>query len=76
MSDVEAEGMGDLDAAARATSDFLILGHELEFEGVCGNCRPGSTVDEGEGESPRLETLSMEPVPSPTGGPGAVERSQ
>ncbi len=38
ISDVSADPFGDLDAAA-ATSDFTILGHQLEFEGLCPKCK-------------------------------------
>ncbi len=38
ISDVSAEPFGDLDAAA-CTSEFTILGHELEFEGLCDKCK-------------------------------------
>jgi len=39
ISDVSADPFGDLDAAARSTSDFQILGHQLEFEGLCAKCK-------------------------------------
>ena len=75
VSDVTAEGIGDLDAAAAATSDFQILGHELEFEGLCADCRPGPNV-EGSGRHGRQqEPPTVVPGPTPIGAePG--ERSQ
>ena len=39
ISDVSADPFGDLDAAAASTSDFAILGHQLEFEGLCAKCK-------------------------------------
>jgi Fe2+ or Zn2+ uptake regulation protein len=36
---VSAGPFPDLDAAARRSSDFEILGHQLEFEGLCADCR-------------------------------------
>lgn len=38
MDDVPAGPFGDLDEAACGTTEFRILGHQLEFEGICGNC--------------------------------------
>ena len=38
VADVPADRMGDLNAAARETSDFEILDHELGFCGVCAEC--------------------------------------
>lgn len=46
VSDVPADRIGDLDAAARETSDFEIIGHELGFEGICAECRPLTTEAE------------------------------
>ena len=42
ISDVPAEPFGDLEEAARGNSGFDIVGHELEFEGLCEKCRDGS----------------------------------
>ncbi len=39
VEDVSAGPFPDLDAAARRSSDFEILGHELDFEGLCADCR-------------------------------------
>ncbi|MDP6636057.1 MAG: transcriptional repressor [Phycisphaerae bacterium] len=39
ISDVPAEPFGDLEEAARGSSEFDILGHDLEFEGLCENCK-------------------------------------
>ena len=38
VSDISAKPFGDLDPIARATSSFKILGHELEFQGLCKKC--------------------------------------
>ena len=37
ISDIPAEPFGDLEAAA-ALKGFVILSHELEFEGLCQKC--------------------------------------
>ena len=39
VGDIGADRIGDLDAAAERTSGFDILGHELVFQGTCGQCR-------------------------------------
>ena len=39
ISDVAPEPFGDLEEAARGKCGFEILGHELEFEGLCGQCQ-------------------------------------
>jgi len=39
IEDIAAEAFPDLDAAVRGKTDFEILGHELEFEGLCADCR-------------------------------------
>ncbi len=39
ISDLPAGPFGDLEEAARGSSGFDILGHELEFEGLCGQCK-------------------------------------
>ncbi|MDP6543600.1 MAG: transcriptional repressor [Phycisphaerae bacterium] len=39
INDVPAGPFGDLEAAASGNSDFDILGHELEFEGLCEQCK-------------------------------------
>lgn len=39
ISDLAAEPFGDLEATAGGNSTFDILGHELEFEGLCGRCK-------------------------------------
>ena len=39
IEDIGAEPFPDLDAAARGKTDFKVLGHELEFEGLCAHCR-------------------------------------
>ena len=39
ISDLPAGPFGDLEAAAGGNSGFDILGHELEFEGLCGQCK-------------------------------------
>jgi len=39
ISDLPAGPFGDLEAAAGEISSFDILGHELEFEGLCGQCK-------------------------------------
>jgi Fe2+ or Zn2+ uptake regulation protein len=39
ISDVPIEAFGDLEEAARGNSGFDISGHELEFEGLCENCK-------------------------------------
>jgi len=41
--DLPAEPFGDLEEAARGNSGFDILGHELEFEGLCRQCKDIST---------------------------------
>ena len=38
MDDVSAAPFGDLDAAAAGATEFRVLGHQLEFEGVCIDC--------------------------------------
>jgi Fur family ferric uptake transcriptional regulator len=38
MDDVSAAPFGDLDAAAAGTTEFRILGHQLQFEGLCARC--------------------------------------
>jgi Fe2+ or Zn2+ uptake regulation protein len=42
VSDVSAEPFGDLDGAAEAEG-FDIVGHELQFEGVCHECKQGTS---------------------------------
>ena len=39
ISDVSAEPFGDLEEVARGNSGFDITGHELEFEGLCAQCK-------------------------------------
>ncbi len=39
IEDIGAEPFPDLDAAVRGKTDFKILGHQLEFEGLCAHCR-------------------------------------
>ena len=39
ISDVSADEFGDLDAAAKSACEFEILNHQLQFEGVCKNCK-------------------------------------
>jgi len=39
IEDIGAEVFPDLDAAVRGKTDFEILSHELEFEGLCADCR-------------------------------------
>jgi Fur family ferric uptake transcriptional regulator len=39
ISDLEPGPFGDLEAAASGNSGFDIVGHELEFEGLCEQCR-------------------------------------
>jgi len=39
VSDVPVKLFGDLESAARQSSDFEILGHQLEFEGLCADCK-------------------------------------
>lgn len=39
IADVPAAALPDLDAAARKGCDFEILGHALEFQGRCRQCR-------------------------------------
>ena len=39
INDVPAGPFGNLEAAAGGNSSFDILGHELEFEGLCGQCK-------------------------------------
>jgi len=46
ISDVPAELFGDLESAARQSSDFEILGHQLEFEGLCPDCKATDRVNE------------------------------
>ncbi|MCP4378625.1 MAG: transcriptional repressor [bacterium] len=38
LSDLPSEPFGDLEATARGNSGFNIVGHELEFEGLCEQC--------------------------------------
>ena len=38
LDDVSAAPFGDLDAAAAGATEFRVLGHQLEFEGVCIDC--------------------------------------
>jgi len=39
LSDVSAALFDDLDAAVNPSSDYVIIGHELEFQGICPDCR-------------------------------------
>ncbi|MDY6914328.1 MAG: transcriptional repressor [Planctomycetota bacterium] len=39
VSDISAKPFGDLDSVARTASNFKILGHELEFQGLCRKCK-------------------------------------
>ena len=39
ISDLPAGPFGDLDATAGENTSFDIMGHELEFEGLCGQCK-------------------------------------
>ena len=39
ISDVPTEPFGDLERAAGGNSGFDIIGHELEFEGLCEQCK-------------------------------------
>ena len=47
VADVPAERIGDLNAAARETSDFEILDHELGFRGLCTECRAAESAGGG-----------------------------
>ena len=44
VCDVCADRFPALDALAGRTSDFEILGHELEFEGLCPGCKSERTT--------------------------------
>ena len=39
VQDVSIEGVGPLDVRAESATDFDILGHRLEFIGLCPECR-------------------------------------
>ena len=39
LSDVSAAPFDDLDASANRCSDYVIISHELEFQGTCPDCR-------------------------------------
>lgn len=39
ISDVPADEFGDLDEAAESACEFEILNHQLQFEGICKDCR-------------------------------------
>jgi Fe2+ or Zn2+ uptake regulation protein len=39
ISDVSAEPFGNLEAAAKKGCEFEILDHQLDFEGLCPECR-------------------------------------
>ena len=39
LNDVSAELFGDLDASADRSTDYAIIRHELEFQGICPDCQ-------------------------------------
>jgi Fur family ferric uptake transcriptional regulator len=39
VDDIEMAAMPQLDAMASAMSDYEVLGHHIEFSGLCGSCR-------------------------------------
>ena len=39
LNDVSAALFEDLDRSADRSSDYVIIGHELEFRGICPDCR-------------------------------------
>lgn len=39
LSDVSAEPFGDLNTSAEQSTDYAIIGHELEFHGKCPSCQ-------------------------------------
>ncbi len=41
VDDIEMAAMPQLDAAASEMSDYEVLGHHIEFSGLCGSCRAG-----------------------------------
>jgi len=47
IRDIPAESLGDLDEAARGYG-FEILGHQLEFEGICQECQQADRPQEDE----------------------------
>ena len=42
ISDLPGGPFGDLEEVARGNSDFDIIGYELEFEGLCRQCKDSS----------------------------------
>lgn len=45
--DLSAELFPDFESIAQGTSGFRILGHVLEFEGICSNCSDSATARPG-----------------------------
>jgi Fur family ferric uptake transcriptional regulator len=39
VDDIEMAAMPQLDAMASEMSDYEVLGHHIEFSGLCGSCR-------------------------------------
>ena len=39
VDDIEMTAMPELDAMAAKMSDYQVLGHHIEFSGLCGGCR-------------------------------------
>ena len=39
ICDVPAEPFGDIEVTAKGNSDFEILDHQLEFDGICPECQ-------------------------------------
>lgn len=50
IGDLMMDEPDPLDQTARSVSDFQILGHRLEFEGVCPACRGDARVVEEKGQ--------------------------
>jgi Fur family transcriptional regulator, ferric uptake regulator len=49
VDDVEGDTLPDVEEAIRGFSDYTILGHRLEFVGMCPECRSGHHESDGDG---------------------------
>jgi len=43
VEDAPIESMDDIESAVRSLSDYNIIGHKLEFIGICPKCKKGET---------------------------------
>ncbi len=58
--DLPANLFQDFDSVAQGTSGFRILGHVLEFEGICSKCASAGLEDKNETESRPLDESQLQ----------------